>query len=203
MRRLLGLLLIIRALAPFIAIVVIVLGALQIAGDFHAWVDQPLANLQSDLDRLGTTIDSARRQFETAQAAAGQTIAVTAQALQSIQLPTVTRDQLGALFGVLADDINAIFRGVESVFKPLGEAFGSLDLLGDAIDTVRQSVDETFRQGSVLVSNIQAVMTKWGGLLIVAVVIILALVAVYVGTPLIDDFTRGWRMLLRASKSSS
>lgn len=67
MKRVLGLLLIIRALTPLLAILVILWGAGQIVADFHAAIDPPVRALQSEFETVSSTIETAQEQFETAK----------------------------------------------------------------------------------------------------------------------------------------
>ncbi|MEZ4672044.1 MAG: hypothetical protein R3E39_29415 [Anaerolineae bacterium] len=67
MKRILGLLLIIRALAPVLAILIILWGAGQIMADLHAALDPPIQALQTEFDTVNTTIETAQEQFDTAK----------------------------------------------------------------------------------------------------------------------------------------
>lgn len=67
MRRLLGLLLIVRALAPVLAVVVVVWGVNRVADDFRTVVEPPIADLESDFSQLSATFETAQRQFEDAR----------------------------------------------------------------------------------------------------------------------------------------
>jgi len=67
MQRLLGLLLIVRAFAPILAIGIIIWGVSRIAADMQAALDQPIQQLQIEFQAVGTIANDAKQDFQTAQ----------------------------------------------------------------------------------------------------------------------------------------
>ena len=66
MRRLTGLLLVLRALAPVLAVLTLYWGGMQVAGSFQGAM-KPMQAIETEMMALGATIDTARVQFEAAQ----------------------------------------------------------------------------------------------------------------------------------------
>jgi hypothetical protein len=85
MRRLLGLLLIIRALAPALAVLVMVWGVNRVASDFQAAVAAPISSLENEFDALSATFETAKQQFEIAK----QDIDAVLAQLRAFQLPNL------------------------------------------------------------------------------------------------------------------
>jgi len=85
MKRLLGLLLIVRALAPVLAVIVVLWGVNRVAGDFQAVVEPPISNLEREFGDLSTTFETARQQFEDAK----QDIDNVLAQLRAFQLPNL------------------------------------------------------------------------------------------------------------------
>ncbi len=67
MKRLLGLLLIIRALTPILAVLVVIWGISRIGADFQAALEQPINHLEDELNELSVTFEAAQQQFEAAR----------------------------------------------------------------------------------------------------------------------------------------
>ena len=82
MRRLSGLLLIIRALAPVLAVLTLYWGVTQVAGSFRG-VLAPVRAMEAEVAALGETIDTARQQFDEARGDVEATMA----ALPSFRVP--------------------------------------------------------------------------------------------------------------------
>lgn len=85
MRRLLGLLLILRALAPILALLVVVGGVSRVAGDFQVAWEAPLDNLETELAQLSSTFETAKQQFEIAK----QDIDAVRAQLRAFQIPNL------------------------------------------------------------------------------------------------------------------
>ncbi len=191
MKRVVGLLLIVRALAPLIAVATLLWAVNQVGDSFQASVGEPLAGLKTELDDLGQTIRTAWQQFE----AASGSIGVLASRLHSFTLPTLNPGQLDALVGGIVGPINNLFRGLENVFRPFGDLLSDVGGLGSSLRAIPQSFASIAGQGERMLNRLRGVVDRWSGLLIVAVVLILMLVAIYNVTPIVDDLRRGWGML--------
>lgn len=85
MSRLLGLLLIVRALSPILILLVIAIAVAVILGDLRAAVDEPIQNMKSEFDEIRTTVEDVREDFETVAAEITEVV----DALQSFSLPTI------------------------------------------------------------------------------------------------------------------
>jgi hypothetical protein len=100
--RLSGLLLILRALAPFLFVATLYWGITRMAADFQVAL-RPLARIEAEVDALGVTIDTARNQFEAARADVDAAVAL----IQSFQVPDILPD-LPANLGLPALDIPTV-----------------------------------------------------------------------------------------------
>lgn len=67
MRRVMGFLLIVRGLSPFLFLAVLALAGLIILQDLRAEMERPLATIQREMDTLQTVVDDARTEFEDVQ----------------------------------------------------------------------------------------------------------------------------------------
>jgi hypothetical protein len=115
-----------------------------------------------------------------------------------IQLPTIPTLQLPNLL----PDIEPLAAAVRSAFAPLQQIFIDFQ---PAVDSIRQlsvalqSVPAAFARigqyGQQLVSGVESAVADWGTILIIVVVILLVLTLNYFAVPLVDNVTRGWRLL--------
>lgn len=67
MRRLMGILLILRALSPFLFLAILAIASLIILQDVRAELDQPIQTIQGELEALSTVVDKTRENFEEVQ----------------------------------------------------------------------------------------------------------------------------------------
>lgn len=201
MKRILGLLLIVRALAPLLAAATIIWAASQIADSLQQTIDLPLQRLQSEMDGIGQTINIAWQQFENAAGTTTGTISALASRLQDFALPTLSASQLGVLLGGLASPINDLFKGIEDVFRPFGDMLTSISALGQPLQAVLQHFRAALDQIDTLTGQLRAVINRWGGLISAVVILILILVVIYNLVPTIDDLARGWRMVRGPSRT--
>lgn len=115
-----------------------------------------------------------------------------------IQLPTIPRLELPNLL----PDIEPLAAAVRSAFAPLQQIFVDFQ---PAVESIRQlsvalqGVPDTFRRigayGQQLIDGVNSAVTEWGTILAIVVVILIALTINYFAVPLVDNVTRGWRML--------
>ena len=197
MKRFMGFLLILRALTPILAIATIVWGARQVVGDFQAALGPPLRQMQADVADIGTTLDTARGQFERAFSALGTGVESAVAHLRSFRLPVFTSEQFGILFGALAEQFNNLFRGIEGVFQPLGDVMEGVDSILSSAEAIADGLGRAVRQGGEIFSRLRQVAVQWGQMLTVAVIFVGALAALSLLLPLVADFRRGWAMLFR------
>ena len=115
-----------------------------------------------------------------------------------LQLPTIPTLQLPNLL----PDIEPLAAAVRSAFAPLQQIFADFQ---PAVDSIRQlsvalqGVPDTFRRigvyGQQLVNGVESAVADWGTVLTIVVVILLVLTLNYFAVPLVDNVTRGWRLL--------
>ncbi len=195
MRRIQGFLLIIRALTPLLMAVTVVWAASQMVSSLRAAVDEPLTGLKTEVDALGPTLSTAWQKFDDAAGSALGGLAGLASRLGSFTLPNIQAEQLGIFLGGLAKPLNGLLRGVEQVFHPLGKTLSGLSALGRSVQVIPDRLKRVVDQGEVIIQQVRAVIERWSGLIAIAVLVILGLVALYGLLPFIEDFRRGWRML--------
>jgi hypothetical protein len=195
MKRLLGLLLIVRALAPILAVVTIIWAYGQIAGVVREVIQGPISTLKNDIDDIGQTIDSAWRQFDQAGSTVSGNIRMLAAHLKAFSLPAFTPGQLSGLLSGLAGPMNDLFRPIERIFHPFGEMLDSISLLGSSLYIIPQSFNNAIDQGRLILDRLRSMFERWSGLLIVAVILVLGLVAIYNIAQIVDDLARGWHLL--------
>jgi hypothetical protein len=191
MKRGLGLLLIIRALTPLLAVLTIFWALNQVGSGFQEYLAGPLGNLKTDASSLRQVIDNAWQDFNSA--AGG--IRTAATRLTSFHLPNLSSDQLGVLLGGLAGPVNSLFRGIERVFQPFGGLLNTIGEFGGWLQVFPDDFNQIVNQGQAALDNLNRVVARWSGWLIAAAILILILVAVYNLSPMLDDFRRGWQTL--------
>ncbi|GAB4573354.1 MAG: hypothetical protein Kow0077_15490 [Anaerolineae bacterium] len=157
MRRIIGLLLIVRALIPILAIIVIIWGATRVAADFRTAVEPPVARFESSVDDLTARLDTARTRFESARAE----ISAALDVLGKIEIPNL-RDLLPdsiSLPGITIPDISILIPTSVSVtwsdFSYVAEELvpqdcGVLDFLCDGVSWVVETVTKVARYPSGL-----------------------------------------------------
>lgn len=282
MRRLLGLLLVIRAFAPVLAILVILWGIGQMTADFQRVVNPRVERIETELADLEKKLQHAQAEFETARTH----ITAALEALQAFQIPdllpnfpdsialpritipdpsirvpnsvsiewsnfsyvvedwvpndcgfldflcdagdwvleTVTRvasypsdinigtrrltltiPDLPNLSIPMPDVLLDLRDGLASVFDELFGIFdifdgtlASLRALGDTLQVVPDTITAIGDGFSAAFDSVGRLATRWGGLLLIVLVLLGSLVAVNIIVPMLDDLTRGLRMLFGA-----
>ncbi len=279
MRRFIGLLLIIRGLAPVLAVAVIVWGLGDMTGALHRAMQEPVAAIQAEIDTVRDTIDTARQQFDDLKedlATLTRTLTrfrvpdflpdlPNSLSLPSLNIPdvnityptgvsvtwtdvsgsiselvpndcgifdflcdafrTVTRAvsisypsgvsvstgsftlripdvpnisiPIPNVFGAIRSGLAGLFSGFDGLFDLFDGAFSSLRGLGDDLAAVTDQLGEAFGEARSLVSGVRDVLLKWGGVIVAAAVIVLALVAIGYVASFLQDITRGLRMLFQ------
>jgi hypothetical protein len=193
---------VVRALTPILVALTILWGISQIAGSLREAVEPPLTNLQTEINALGPTLDTAWQNFEAAASTALGGLTGLASRLGSFNLPTIQAGQLGVFLGSIATPLNSLLRGVEQVFRPLGAALSSLSDLGQSMRIIPDQLKQVVDQGEVAVQQLRAVIERWSGLLVIAVITILGLVAIYNLASSLEDFRRGWRLLTNQGEAN-
>ena len=195
MQRVLGFLLVVRALTPILVALTILWGVSQIAGSLREAVEPPLTGLQTEINALGPTLNTAWQNFEAATNTALGGLAGLASRLGNFNLPTIQAGQLGVFLGGVAAPLNGLLQGIEQVFHPLGDALSSLGDLGQSVRVIPDQLKQVVDQGEVAVQQLRAVVERWSGPIVIAIIIMLGLVAIYNLASFFDDFRRGWRLL--------
>ena len=289
MRRLTGLLLIIRALAPILMVIVIVLTLSGLTSALQQVVDARAASIRTEVATLQAAIDSAKAQFETFKTQA-EALGVRLRAFRlpnilpnlplnisfprldipdfNIQIPTgvnvtwtngsatasewidgtchdvvthlpwplsaivetvcdagswVTRTvnfqypsgvtfrfgnfrinfpaipqftiPMPDVFGLIRDAVGSLFGGVRDIFRAFDRATAAIRVAGDAVRDLGDGLTQAYDTTRGLLTSILAVLTRWGSVIALVLVIAAAVVVLTTFTVMLDDFTRGWRLL--------
>ena len=250
-RRISGLLLMVRALAPILIVLVIGVAGWIVLSDVRAAVDPPLATIRGEIGEIRETVGAVRDDLTAVNAE----ITSLVSALQAFSIPNLIPNIPGNLsfpslnipnvnipipsvsvrtsstniagvnisypsginvgstsfnldlpnipgfsvplpgLGDVDDLLRSGLSGITSVFDAFDTAFSSIGDLNATLQAVPEHFSTITTQTENLVTNIRGVLTRWGETLLIVMVILLALVMIYLGVPLLDDLTRGWRLL--------
>ena len=265
-RRLLGLLLIIRGLSPFIVIWVILMAGTLLVDDVQAAMDAPLrniqaevANIQSAVKTVQANIDAVRQRVDvvvnqvqsfvkTAQntfvtvrgkiaslvAPINEVINRTSDVIRVINagvrpLVNVINSLSGAVIsainlichnclggpynlpdlsyvvstlrnllpnlGSINQLINNALSPLSSIFNEFGPAVQSIQALAAELQKLPPKFDALVGHAGDLVNGVRSVVVKWRDTLLLVGGVLFVLAVIYFAVPLIDNVTRGWRML--------
>jgi hypothetical protein len=97
--------------------------------------------------------------------------------------------------GEVDDLLRSALSGVTGVFDAFDTAFSTIGELNTTLQMVPDHFSAITTETENLVSNFQDVLVRWGQTLMIVMVILAALVVIYLGVPLLDDLSRGLRML--------
>jgi len=160
MRRLGGLLLIIRAFAPVLALLTLYWGYTRVVGDFQAAL-APVQQIESEISALGETIDSARGQFDIVKSDVEAAIVQ----LQTFRVPDLLPDlslnltipdinipdlAVPIVPTVSVDFTNAtgsISRTIDGVCRTVLDFLGIGNLICDPVKTVTESLNFSYPSG--------------------------------------------------------
>ncbi len=250
-RRISGLLLILRALAPLLIILVLGITGSIVLADVRAAVDPPLATIRGEITEIQATVGEVRDDLN----AVSEEVTSLVNALQAFSIPNLVPDipdnlsfpslnipnvsipipnvsvrfsstnvagvnirypsglNVGSRnydldlpnipsfsvplpgLGEVDNLLRTALSGVTGVFDAFDTAFSSIGVLNDTLQTVPDHFNAITSETENLVDNFQRVLVSWGQTLLIVVVILLVLVIIYLGVPVLDDLTRGWRML--------
>ncbi|MBZ0303943.1 MAG: hypothetical protein K8J31_29665 [Anaerolineae bacterium] len=251
LRRISGLLLILRALSP--VIIVLVLGGTLalVLNDVRAAVDPPLQSIQTEIGEIQTTVETVRGDIEAVNTEVSSLLSTLSSFSipnlipnipanlsfpsldipnASIPVPTVSvRTSSTTIAGVsisypsglnigsstfnlnfpaipsfsvplpglsqIDDALRDALSGVTGVFDSSTSAFDRIGDLNVTLQLVPGHVDAITSQAQQLLNSLARVLSRWAETLLIVMLVLLVLVIIYFGVPLLDDLTRGWRML--------
>lgn len=99
------------------------------------------------------------------------------------------------VFGLIRDAIGNLFGGVRDIFRAFDSAAAALQTAGDAVRVLASGLSTAYDTTRGLLTTILAWLTHWGTLIVVVLVIVVGLVVFSTFATMLDDFTRGWRLL--------
>ncbi len=254
MRRLLGLLLMIRGLSPFLVLLVIGIAGAIMYGDLRAATAGPIESLQARIAEAREAIDAVRNDIDAVVDEVSDVVA----ALQNFSLPDLLPDipdnisiprltipainvplpdvtSLGFTMcsldvgvadlpypcdvsmstfnfrldipdipsfnlplpglGQLDDLLREAFSPITDIFAVFQPLFAGINSLSESLQVVPEAFTAIVEAGRTMVSDVSQVLTQWGQTLLVVFVALAVLAVIYFAVPLIDNVTRGWRML--------
>lgn len=115
-------------------------------------------------------------------------IAVDIPDIPAFNIPIPGATQLNTAF-------DSAYSEILSVFDTLTSVFDSFDALIVSLQTLPDRFGNIITELNTLSSNVGQLFIKWSTTLSIAIVIVLVLVVIYYIVPILDDFTRGWRMI--------
>lgn len=153
MRRLTGLLLIVRAFAPLLMVLTIYWGYTQVAASFRAAM-APAQAIEQEIAALGAAIENARGYFDTARVNAEAAIAtiqnfsvpnllpnLTASlTIPSLSIPSVTVPIVPTLNVVWSSATGSVSRTIDGACRTVFDFFGIGSLVCDPVKTVTESL---------------------------------------------------------------
>ena len=159
-RRLVGLLLIIRTLSPFLMALTLYWGVSRIAADVQTAL-APVALIEDEVAALGATIETAREKFDTARedveaAVAGiQSFRVpdflpnlpTSLSIPSLDIPTLNVPIVPTVSVQFTNATGSISRTIEGACRTVFDFFGIGDLVCDPVRTVTESLSFSYPSG--------------------------------------------------------
>ena len=159
-RRLSGLLLIIRALVPFLMLLTLYWGYSRIAADV-AEALAPIESIEIEVVALGDTIDTAREQFDAAredvEAAVSQIQRFripdflpdlpTNLSIPSLDIPTVNVPIVPTVSVRFTNATGSVSRTIEGACRTVFDFFGIGSLVCDPVRTVTDSVSFSYPSG--------------------------------------------------------
>jgi flagellin-like hook-associated protein FlgL len=261
-KRLLGLLLIIRALTPvLIVLVVAVLGSV-ILNDLQDVLKQPVQTINTQLNTLQTTLDGAKQDFQNVSSH----VTTVVNAISSVRLPdlhiniptnisippitipsasvpvptasvststysfgsisafgqTVSLGSITYPSGIsigttnktlsfpsvpgfnvplpgldtVKSAVNGALNDVKNQLDAVSGTFNSIGALSIKLQSINNSVSSIVVETQNAMISVGGLASKWASALLVAMIVILVLVVIYTFTGIIEDFTRGWNLLL-------
>ncbi len=262
LRRLFGLMLIVRGLSPLLVVIVIAVTGSLIIGDVQAAMQAPVQAIENEIntikasfDTIRTNIDTVRQQAATvvsqvqsfAAGVAGTINTVTQQigsftqpinnAISGLQstlntirsglqgfinaansvlsvlrsgcriipgcpslpsIPSIPNLNLPNLVPNLTPLINAmssILSPLQSIFNDFAPAVDSIRQLGAALQTLPDKFNTIIARGGEVLNGLRSVVARWGSIFTVVIIILAVLTVIYFGVPVIDNISRGWRLL--------
>lgn len=252
MRRIIGLLLIIRAITPLLIVLSLCLTFAIILGDLQAAIDAPIQGIQKEITTVQTALGEAEADITEVVEAASTAVdtltsfnplALIPNIPSSISIPNLSLPDLNipvptasiiwdefdpvvlppidypsglnigtttatvsfsnitntvlSITGLssLDNTLNNALSGITGMFDEFQSAFDSIGALSTTLQTLPASFQTIVTESGNLLSNVRQVFVDSGGTLVLVFIVLLALVLIYFAVPMLDDFTRGWRML--------
>lgn len=161
MSRLSGLLLMIRALAPVLAVGIIYWGYTRMIGDFQSAISLPLSRIEAEMAALGETINTAQTQFEVVRADVEDAVQViqgfqipdllpnlsSVLTIPSITIPDLDVPILPTLQVNFTNATGSISRTIEGACRTVFDFFGIGNLVCDPVKTITESLSFSYPSG--------------------------------------------------------
>ena len=110
--------------------------------------------------------------------------------IPSLSLPNLVPD-----IGPLVNALRTALSPLQRVFDDFGPTIEGIKNLGATLQTLPGKFGNLLNHGNQLLTDLRGVISRWASVLGIALVILAVLTLVYFVTPLIENVTRGWRLL--------
>ncbi|MCF2149721.1 hypothetical protein IQ276_025475 [Desmonostoc muscorum LEGE 12446] len=188
-KRIIGLLLIIRALTPFILLFIIIFSGYLIINDLEQDLKLQIDIVRNSIINTKKSLDNVKGGISEITSSFAVVSSTLSSALKPIDDAFDTINSGLEKFGIngIGIDLN-----LSNIFDPL---FTPLKNVKEGVDTLTKSIDEVFKPIKNSVSILQKDLIKWIQDMIILVIIIFLLLLNYFVSPLISNMKEGIELL--------
>ena len=212
LKRLFGLLLIVRGIAPIAIIIILGVVGNIILKDIQTTIATPLEELETSLQQVEITVNQATNTFETVRQQATETSDWLENNLSIPQLerletypftnPNVILNPLILLINIfIIDPFNDFSVSVNRAFNEVETAINTLEDLADPLTIIPTELTNIATQLQDLYTTLFGLSEQWATIGTVATLAVGALLAVMIVVSFFDDVGRGWRLLTEKSQT--
>ena len=203
--RILGLLLIVRAIIPIIIVIAVGVAGFTISQDLFAIFREPVQAIQTEFNTLQTNFQSIQTNINDISTQATDISAQLQQYRVGGVIPEIPSSLAVAGFtvpipfaGTLENALSGVDNRITGAIGVIDDGFTSISNLQNTFTDIPNSFGSISTQFQNIKSGIDDSATQWIALLGTTFVIVPILLVVYLLIGSIDNLIRGWK-LLRAS----
>lgn len=191
LRRLWGVIVIVRALMPILLVLAVILIVRQIMAEVRQVLTPPIAAINAHAQNMQRTVDATQQALNDLN----REVAVMSQTANSInQSLTVSFGNL-PLVGNLSKtfDILGVVQ-IKTVFDQIARLFGGLARV-TGISALSQDANAIIREVRLIANALLGIANRWGRALLLIVAITFALMIISYLEYLVRSLRRGWALL--------
>ncbi len=144
-------------------------------------------------DPVRTVTDSVQIRYPSSISFGTQNFRINFPAIPGFTLPVPD------VMGTIAAGLNSVFDEFTSIFNVFEGSLKAVTALGERISVLPDNFGAISAAGQDIVTNLTSVFQARSGLIMVAILVVLALLIIYFGVGFLDDLGRGFGMLLGRS----